>query len=174
MRIGAFTLWIWFTILVGGAFVYGQINNLQQDSDRAITSSKSNAETEDIRVWSQNEFEKLIQNPPFQLVLPNERLLSRNAISGVYITNASAGEYQIEINYETSKGPVQIVQINMTEEKYLSSETVPVKDNQWENSKEIKHYITIINGIIVSVSGQVPKEQWENIITSLNSEGQSF
>jgi hypothetical protein len=167
MRIGAFTLWIWFTILVGGAFVFGQINNLQQDSDIAVTSSKSNAE--DSRVWSQNEFDKLIQNSPFQLVLPDENLLSRNTITGVFITSASVGEYQIEINYETSEGLVQIVQTNMTEEQYISSEIVPVNKNQWENSKEIKHYITIINGIIVSVSGQVPKEQWENIISSLNS-----
>jgi len=169
MRIGAFTLWIWFTVLVGGAFVFGQINNLQQDSDIAITSSKSNAEAEDSRVWSQNEFDKLIQNSPFQLVLPDENLLSRNAITGVFITNASVGEYQIEINYETSEGLVQIVQTNVTEEQYVSSETVPVNKNQWENGKETKHYITIINGIIVSVSGQVPKEQWENIISSLNS-----
>lgn len=169
MRIGAFTLWIWFTILVGGAFVYGQINSLHQNSDLVIASSKSDDEAEDLRVWSQSQFEKLIQNPPFQLIFPNEKILSKEEISGIFISNISTGVYQIELNYETSEGPVQIMQTNMTIEQYISSETRPVINEQWENSKELMQYTIIINDIIVSVSGQVSEEQWENIITFLNS-----
>ncbi len=180
MKIGSFGLWMLATILVGGTFVFTQISHGSNGTQTAVqTTAVINNKTDEIspaqNKWSVEEFEKIKQNPPFKLILPNGSILSESELTGAYVSKVKGGntnDKQVDLFYKTPKGGVTIWETNMQEyenDTLDSYETIYVGKQEWNYDKDLRIFYSLINGLQIQVSGDVPKEQLLTIIKSLNT-----
>jgi hypothetical protein len=180
MKIGPFGLWMLATLLVGGTFVYTQISpesNLSQTAQaEPVINNKTEEESAVQNKWSIEEFERIKQNPPFKLILPNGSILSESELTGAYMSKIEGGgtnDKRVDLYYKTPDGSVSISQTNMKEIQATireSHEKIQLRNQEWNYDKDLNMFFSYnIDGLQVHISGKVPKEQLLRIIKSFNT-----
>lgn len=181
MKIGPFGLWMLATILVGGVYVFTQIPHVSNvllfqnvKAAAPIVDKQTDKVSPVQNKWSVGELEKIEQNPPFKLILPNDSILTKSELTGAYVSKVKDGvsnHKQVDLFYKTPEGDVSIWETNMkeNEDDVLNSyEITYIGKQEWNYDKDLKMFYSLINGLQIHISGEVPKERLLTIIKSLN------
>jgi hypothetical protein len=117
-------MWMLVTLLVGGTFVFTQISQVSYGSQITEVAPVINNKAEEVfqNKWSLEEFEKIKQNIPFELILPNDSILSNSELTGAYMSEVEGGtkDKQVDLFYNTPEGNVSIWETNMKEKQKAS------------------------------------------------------